>query len=175
MAEGAEWEYLAEVASPAASGAKQVQTGKEIVRCDGKEIINGREYWKCAVMMVGFPEQADGVFYLRKSGEGVYSIEGGKQNPERLYLALPAVVGKNWGSSGGKNSFTNWIEAIETADVYRRKYADCVKLRYQIKDQAGKVTNDATIYAAPGIGTVKATFRFGEVWLKLSLEKYSLK
>jgi hypothetical protein len=175
MAEGAVWEYLAEVASPTASGAKQVQTGKEIVRCDGKETINGREYWKCSVMMVGFRDQPDGVVYFRKSGEGFYAIEGGKQNLERLYLALPAVVGKNWVTSGGKNSFTNWIEAIETADVYRRKYAGYVKLRYQIKDQAEKVTSDATIYSAPGIGSVKATFRFGEVWLKLSLEKYSPK
>jgi hypothetical protein len=175
MAEGAVWEYLAEVASPTVSGAKQVQTGKEIVRCDGKETLNGREYWKYSVMMVGFPDQSDGVVYFRKSAEGLYAIEGGKQNPERLYLALPAVVGKNWVTSGGKNSFTNWIEAIETADVYQRKYTACLKLRYQIQDEAGKVTSDATIYSAPGIGSVKASFRFGEVWLKLSLEKYNLK
>jgi len=175
LAQGAVREFLVEKSSPGPSKARQVQTGKLITRCDGKEIINNQEYYRCPIMKVGFPEWPDGVSYLRRGGEGIYIIEDTKDRPERLHLALPPVLGKRWETKIGKVSYSSWIEGVETTDVYKGKYENCLKMRMQLKDLEGKVISDVTTYLAKGVGPVKSVVRSGEVAIKMSLEKSSLK
>jgi alpha-L-fucosidase len=172
FAPGAVWEFVAEVTSPGPSRNKTVQTGKEFVRCTGKEIIGGKEYHRYAVLMAGFPDQPDRVVYFRKNDQGLFTIEGKQDQPERVYLPQRLVLGKRWEERIGAILFSSWIDGVETVDGLKQTYRDCLKLRMDVKDAQGKILNEGTIYLAKGVGAVKALFESGGISLKLSLENF---
>jgi hypothetical protein len=167
------WEYTAETSAPVRGRENQVRTGTEICRCVAVQNIGGKDYFKVVTFFQGFPEMPESVTWYRRASDGIYRIDGKTDNPERLFLPLPPVPGFSWTveEPGGKSVGT--IGAEPSVDLPQRSYRDCLKLNMENFDTHGKTASKTTIYLARGVGGVKAEMEFGDVRLKLRLNKCS--
>jgi hypothetical protein len=171
---GGYWEFAAETSKPARGQEDQVRTGTEICRCVGMQKIGGQDYFKVVTFFQGFPEMSESVTWYRRASDGIYRIDGKTDNPERLFLPLPPKAGYSWTVEEPSGKSVGTIEVGAAVDLPNRSYADCITLHMENSDTRGKTTSKSTIYFARGVGVVKGEMEFGDVRLKLRLNKCSL-
>jgi hypothetical protein len=170
---GGYWEFTAETSKLVRGQESQIRTGMEIARCVGMQKIGGQDYFKVLTFFQGFPEMSESVTWYRRASDGIYRIDGKTDNPERLFLPLPPKAGYSWTveEASGKSVGTIGVEA--SVDLPERSYADCITLHMEKSDAHGKIASKSTIYFARGVGVVKGDMEFGDVRLKLRLNKCS--
>lgn len=119
--DGEQWEYKVELLAPLLG----VVQGKMLVRVDGKETIKGKDYFKFVNVLTGIPGVEPEVYYYRWAREGVYEIkEQEKKQTESRIVPFPVDVGATWKAFDKSCR----VEAIETLELYDRKYEDCLKI-----------------------------------------------
>ncbi|MFC1890120.1 hypothetical protein ACFL4G_10225 [Thermodesulfobacteriota bacterium] len=148
--DGERWEYKLEIMIP----LQGVQSGKMVVRTDGKETIGDYTYFKSVSVISGIPGTEPEVVFSRWSSDGVYSIDGEhKDKPEYLSTPFPMEVGKTWTIKKPKTQSEYRAEAIETLELFDQTYENCLKIAFKTK--AGASLIEGTMYHAKGIGLVK--------------------
>jgi len=162
---GARWEYSLENMVPFLG----VQKGKVLRRVDGEETINGKTYFKTVTVFSGIPGRESYHYYWRKGPDGLYEIDG-TDLPEYLDTPLPLTVGMNWTVQYPNEQQKCSAEAIETVELFDRKYENCLKISFAGEGYSGYS------YYAPDVGLVKRVIKRNregsvEEWV---LDKYKL-
>ena len=171
MSVGSKWEYLGKMKR----GPGEIISVKSTGLIEGKETINGKEYYKLVTVYEGasgFPPKT--VSYLRKTEDGIYLLAGEqKDKPELLSAPLPLKVGKTWElathSPTVKGEYR--VEGIETVSLNDEKYTDCLKIYLQ--QETNGVKGGRIDYIAPNIGVIKQFVTFGDIEIEVYLEKFT--
>ena len=79
-----------------------------VTREEGKTTINGQEYDKTVMVYSGLPGMEPQVAYTRLTPDGLLGrFEGSHADePDRVFLPLPLMVGTKWTSSSGDGKET---------------------------------------------------------------------
>ena len=146
-----------------------VQKGKAVVRVDGTESINGNRYYKVVTVFSGIPGVEPQIEYVRVSKDGAYVVWD-KSKPESLATPAALSVGTTWTVEKGDSHLDYRVEAMETAELFDKKYENCLKVSYKgtVKGRAVKGYQ----YYAPGVGLVKEFVDASLVTMEWALEKY---
>ena len=171
MSIGSEWEYVGKMKR----GPGEIISVKSTGRIEGKETINGKEYYKLVTVYEGasgFPPKT--VSYLRKTKDGIYLLAGEqKDKPELLSSPLPLKVGKTWKlathSPTVKGEYR--VEGIETVVLNDEKYEECLKIYLQ--QETDGVKGERVDYVAPDIGVIKQLVTFGDIEIEVYLKKFT--
>jgi hypothetical protein len=171
MSIGFEWEYVGKMKR----GPGNIISVKSTGRIEGKETINGKEYYKLVTVYKGapgFPPKT--VSYLRKTKDGIYLLAGEqKDKPELLSSPLPLKVGKTWNlathSSTVKGKYR--VEGIETVSLNDKTYEECLKIYLQ--QETDGVKGERIDYVAPDIGVIKQLVTFGDIEIEVYLKNFT--
>ena len=143
-----------------------VQKGRLAYRIDGTETINGKTYFKEIAVISGIPGVPAQTRYLRRDNLGMYAIDGDdKTKTEYLETPFPVQVGNSWTVKEPKGERHYRTEAIETLELFDRKYDRCLKVSCSSPEGEGYS------YIAPGIGEVKGVFSGNGVTIEFTLDK----
>jgi hypothetical protein len=171
MSIGSKWEYVGKMKR----GPGKIISVKSTGLIEGRETINGNEYYKLVTVYEGapgFPPKT--ISYLRKTKDGIYLLAGEqKDKPELLSSPLPLKVGKTWKlathSPTVKGEYR--VEGIETVSLNDEQYEDCLKIYLQ--QETNRVKGERIDYVAPNIGVIKQLVTFGDVEIEVYLEKFT--
>lgn len=131
--------------------------GTIVIKGDGMENINGKDYYKTLVIYSGIPGAETQTYYERKTDEGLYAINGKyKSSPEYLTVKLPLKIGDNWKSITPEGEFEYAVLGIETLELIDKKYKDCIKISMESSRAFGGYSGYS--YYARDIGLVKEFF-----------------
>lgn len=167
MHDGARWEYSIEMLIR----GRGIQKAKSVDRVDGIENINGKEYYKVVSVTSGIPGAEPETNYYRRTKDGIYKISGKhKDYPEYMITPFPISVGNKWAVQEPEGLFHYTIESIETAELFDRKYENCLKISFEGNYQSQSAKGYS--YEAKNIGTVKSVFETDLVTIEYTLEKY---
>jgi hypothetical protein len=149
-----------------------MQFGKMIVRADGKEIIDGKEYIKKVEEYSGLPGRDTRITYYRSSAEGIYKING-KQKEMHEYVStpFPLEVGTKWIVREPEGEFHFSVVAKETVELTNMKYRDCLIVSFTAVIDSSQIVGVS--YLAPNIGVVKNTLKYPNGAMEFLLEKYT--
>jgi len=160
-----------------AGGPIGVQSGKMLVRIDGKESIAGKEYYKYVHVYSGIPGAETEVHYYRRPPEGIWRLAG--KDKEYLETPFPVKVGDKWTVAYPTEKTEYYAEAIETLELLdkNKKYDNCLKISFKTTDNDG-ATIEGQRYLARGIGLVKEVNRIEDVFggrgvVELVLDKHT--
>lgn len=174
LTDSSHWEHTLEFSSPGLG----FQRGRGVMRVDGHETINGKDYSKLVVVVTGIPGYEPFYIYRRRTADAEYELpERHKANPaaESVALPLPPTVGKEWEGDTPDVHTKFKIEAIETAELADRKYEGCLKIsvRRTYKNTTPPEESVGYQYLAPGVGIVKEYFRQGERMFTFTIDKHT--
>ena len=170
MSVGSIWEYVGKMTT----GEGKIITVKSKGLIEGKETINGKEYYKFVTTYEGssgFPPKT--VSYLRKADDGIYLVAGElKDKPELLSTPLPLRKGTRWKLASHSPSLKGEyrVEGIETVVLNGVTYEDCLKIYLQQENDG--VKGERVDYVAPNVGVIKQLVTFGDVLIEVYLNKY---
>jgi hypothetical protein len=143
-----------------------VQKGRLAYRIDGTETINGKTYFKEVAVFSGISGAPAQTRYVRRDKQGTYAIDGDdKTRTEYLETPFPVQVGNSWTVKKPKGESHYRAEAIETLQLFDRKYDRCLKISFSGPEGEGYS------YSAPGIGEVKGVFKGSGVTMEFTLDK----
>jgi len=173
---GGRYEYVIEYQVPIfAFSVGGVQKATMVSRVDGKETINGKEYFRQVNTFSGIPGLDQQVYYSRWSTEGVYGIEDANKNgPEHLDTPFPVMVGSSWTSKQSTEPTRYQALGIETVETPEKIYKNCLKVSFapEAKNIVNEATARATQYLAPNIGAIKIVMTANGVPMTFTLQKY---
>ena len=150
--DGARREYALEYSAPLLG----VQKGRVASRIDGTERINGKPYFKEVAVFSGIPGMPAQIRYVRNDRDGIHVIEGNDNTKtEYLEIPFPVKVGNTWIVKKPKGEIHYRAEAIETLQLFDRKYDRCLKISYSGPHGEGYS------YTAP-VGSGRNHWRRGE-------------
>ena len=171
MSVGSIWEYVGKMKT--GSGKNVTVKSKGLI--EGKEVINGKEYYKLVTTYEGspgFPPKT--VSYLRKAEDGIYLVSGEqKDKPELLSTPLQLKKGTRWKLASHSPSLKGEyrVEGIETVVLNGVTYEDCLKIYLQQENDG--VKGERVDYVAPNVGVIKQLVTFGDILIEVYLEKYT--
>jgi hypothetical protein len=171
MSVGSIWEYVGKMTT----GSGETVTVKSKGLIEGKETINGKEYYKLVTTYEGssgFPPKT--VSYLRKTDEGIYLVVGEqKDKPELLSTPLPLKKGTTWKLATHSPSLEGHyrVEGKETVVLNGVTYEDCLKIYLQQENDG--VKGERVDYVAPNVGVIKQLVTFGAISIEVKLDKYT--
>jgi hypothetical protein len=142
--DGAKWEYDFEYRL----GLQGAQKGNLVRRVDGKELINGKSYFKVTSAAFGIPGMDAQTDYLRRDEKGTHLLSKDRER-EDLILPEPIEVGKEWTITREGKQERIRIEGKEDVHLIDKVYKGCVKVQTISND------GEATTYYAPDVGVVK--------------------
>jgi hypothetical protein len=118
--------YLYDVELGSGLGARRAES---IERIEGKESINGREYFRTVNVISGIPGTEPDVYFQRLAADGLYVLRYVNGKPiEQLSLPLPFKIGRSWSSRFGDFQSTCRVEAHEPAILPTKTYEDAYKV-----------------------------------------------
>lgn len=162
---GNKWEYSVEYTTELLN----VKKGEMIAKIDGKEKINDKDYFKLLYVYSGIPGVETETYYIRKSDEGYFAINGKyKGSSEYLDMKLPIEVGSNWKSIMPELEIDYNIVGIETLELIDRKYKNCIKITFERNDGG-----EGIIYLAKGIGMVKYILKVNHIAFDMTLDNHN--
>jgi hypothetical protein len=171
MSVGSIWEYVGKMKT----GSGKIVTVKSKGLIEGKETINGKEYYKLVTTYdgsPGFPPKT--VSYLRKTKNGIYLISGEqKDKPELLSTPLPLKKGTTWQLASYSPSLKGEyrVEGIETVVLNGVTYKNCLKIYLQQVNDG--VKGERVDYVAPNVGVIKQLVTFGDISIEVYLEQFT--
>lgn len=163
---GALWQYALNYESPT-----EKSNGNMVIRIDGEETINGKNYYKEVTAILGNPHPE--ICYKRNTKEGIYRIDGKhKDKPEYLVTPFPLKVGNSWTVKTPDGFIRYQAQKIVPVNMPNRKYENCLRISFQGERES--MHCEGLSFLAPGIGEVLYIQKIGENKLMYYLEKYKL-
>jgi hypothetical protein len=167
LKKGQEWEYSLEYKTPSAG----VQKGSILVRVDGVEEINNKDYFRTVTSFSGVTNLDASLIYYRRSPQGIHKIYGRHINaPEFVEIPFPLAVGESWTVDDPDGTLQYTADGIESVTTPDRTYPNCLKVSF--KSQNSSVGYEGYSYHAPGIGEVKAVMKLNGSTVEYVLRDY---
>lgn len=143
-----------------------VQKGRIAYRIDGTETIDGMVYYQEIGVISGIPGMPAITQFTRRDKQGIHVIDGNdKTKSEYLAIPFPIKVGNSWTANRHDGEYHYRAEAIETLQLFDRKYERCLKITFSGPGVEGYS------YLAPGVGEVKGVFSGSGFTMEYTLDK----
>jgi hypothetical protein len=165
---GSTWEYLVKMSSPQGN-----KNGMLIIRIEGEEKINGKEYQKQSSLLSALPDAKPQMSYSRRTPEGIYKLDqSSKDNSEVLLIPFPMKVGTTWTMKKGDGQIVSKAEKIENIEFLGKTYYGCLKIT--MRGEVNSQPLEGFSYFAPNVGEVTTSLKIGNTSMMYVLNKYSL-
>lgn len=142
-----------------------IQKGRYVYRTDGQETIKGKSYWRCVLVHSGV-DLGTSVSLLRKGPEGVFACVTDSDRPEQLWLPFPTPVAEEWTVDYGELKILCKREADETAQLFERKYENCLRVKREVRKANPSGTTflicNEQSWLAPNAGPVRLSTQFAD-------------
>jgi hypothetical protein len=150
-----------------------VQHASMVSYGDGEETINGKRYTKMIADYSEMPGMDRSVGFTRRTREGIYVIEGARDQPEHIETRFPVKVGTSWTRVSPKTSVDNKAVGLETVQLGDNIFHQCLKIDFTSRGALGQPSCQGSEYLAPDVGLVKmVTTCDNDVTMTISLTKY---
>lgn len=137
-------------------------------RVDGKEKVNGKDYFKFVQVYEGMPGMEPSFDLRRIDEKGVWLIDGDNiDGPENLVVPFDLEEGSQWTVSTDDSDLQYEFKGTQDLILPAKTYDDCLLITYS-GIQSGEFL-DAASYYCKNIGEAKLTANMGGISIELVL------